>query len=135
MKDPDSNGGRLTNLARRWRKRLTQAQPEAGSQETFFPPPWPPKGSSDVATATAAEPGLGGKVLTQVVSLLLPPGATTFSALAEKFGYSVMRDVIFSNIREFYPDIAAHYIHKHREKVARMAANDAAQSLIQSGVR
>jgi hypothetical protein len=46
-----------------------------------------------------------------------------------------MRDVIFSNIREFYPDIAAHYIHKHREKVARMAANDAAQSLIQSGVR
>jgi hypothetical protein len=80
--------------------------------------------------------GLGGKVLTQVVSrYYYPPGATTFGALAEKFGYSVMRDVIFSNIREFYPDIAAHYIHKHREKVARMAANDAAQSLIQSGVR
>jgi exodeoxyribonuclease V len=51
MKDPDSNGGRLTNLARRWRKRLTQAQPEADSQETFFSPPPPAKGSSVVATA------------------------------------------------------------------------------------
>jgi hypothetical protein len=44
-----------------------------------------------------------------------------------------MRDVIFSNIREFYPDIAAHYIRKHREKVARLAAADAAQSSIQTG--
>jgi hypothetical protein len=36
-----------------------------------------------------------------------------------------MRDVIFSTIREFYPDIAAHYIRKHREKLARLAAKDA----------
>jgi len=87
-------------------------------------------------TQTPNIAGLGGKILTQVVSrYYYPPGATTFGALAEKFGYSVMRDVIFSNIREFYPDIAAHYISKHREKVARIAANDAAQSLIQSGVR
>jgi exodeoxyribonuclease-5 len=56
MKDPDSNGGRLTNFARRWRKRLTQAQPEADSQETFFSPPSPPEGSSDGAAANAAEP-------------------------------------------------------------------------------
>jgi hypothetical protein len=27
-----------------------------------------------------------------------------------------MRDVAFASIREFYPDIAAHYIRKHREK-------------------
>jgi hypothetical protein len=39
---------------------------------------------------------------------------------ATKFGYSVVRDVIFSNIREFYPDIPAHNISKHREKVARI---------------
>lgn len=79
--------------------------------------------------------GLGGKVLTQVISRsYYPPGSTDFGALAEKFGYSVMRDVIFSNIREFYPDIAAHYIRKHREKVARMAANDAAQSSTQTSV-
>lgn len=68
--------------------------------------------------------GLGGKVLTQVISrYYYPPSATTFGVLASKFGYSVMRDVIFTSIREFYPDIAAHYIHKHREKVARQAAS------------
>ncbi|MGH9595189.1 MAG: hypothetical protein ACRD3K_00180 [Edaphobacter sp.] len=67
--------------------------------------------------------GLGGKVLTQVISrYYYPPSATDFGSLAEKFGYSVMRDVMFSNIREFYPDIATHYIRKHREKVARLAA-------------
>jgi hypothetical protein len=69
--------------------------------------------------------GLGGKVLTQVISrYYYPSSATSFSVLASKFGYSVMRDVAFSSIREFYPDIAAHYVRKHREKVARMAAQD-----------
>ncbi len=80
--------------------------------------------------------GLGGKVLTQYISrYYYPPGSSDFSVLATKFGYSAMRDVIFSSIREFYPDIAAHYINKHREKVARLAANDAAQSSLQSEVR
>jgi hypothetical protein len=79
--------------------------------------------------------GLGGKLLTQVISrTYYPAGSTDFGVLAEKFGYSVMRDVIFSSIREFYPDIAAHYIRKHRENVARIAASDAAQSSIQTGV-
>ncbi len=55
MKDPDSNGGRLTNLARRWRKQLTQPQPEAGSQETFFTPP-PAKGNSVGTTAIVPLP-------------------------------------------------------------------------------
>ena len=36
-----------------------------------------------------------------------------------------MRDVMFSSIREFYPDAAAHYIRKHREKMARLAERDA----------
>jgi hypothetical protein len=64
--------------------------------------------------------GLGGKVLTQVISRYYYPSSTTsFDALATKFGYSVMRDVAFSAIREFYPDIAAHYIRKHREKLLR----------------
>ncbi len=74
--------------------------------------------------------GLGGKVLTQVVSrYYYPSSATSFGVLATKFGYSVMRDVAFSSIREFYPDVAAHYIKKHREKMARQAAqtNGAAQ--------
>jgi hypothetical protein len=71
--------------------------------------------------------GLGAKVTTQFVSrYYYPSSATTFPALATKFGYSVMRDVIFSTIREFYPDIAAHFIKKHREKMAALAAKDAA---------
>jgi hypothetical protein len=71
--------------------------------------------------------GLGGKVLTQIVSrTYYPSSATSFDVLATKFGYSVMRDVAFSSIREFYPDIAAHYIRKHREKVARQQQQQAA---------
>jgi hypothetical protein len=70
--------------------------------------------------------GLGGKVLTQIVSReYYPPGATSFGVLATKFAYSAMRDIAFTSIREFYPDIAAHYIRKHREKVARLAAQSA----------
>jgi hypothetical protein len=70
--------------------------------------------------------GLGGKVLTQIVSReYYPPGATSFSVLATKFAYSAMRDMAFTGIREFYPDIAAHYVRKHREKVARIAAQNA----------
>ena len=70
--------------------------------------------------------GLGGKVLTQVVSrTYYPPSATSFPVLASKFGYSVMRDVMFSSIREFYPDVAAHFIRKHRDKMARLAAQTA----------
>ncbi len=73
--------------------------------------------------------GLGGKVLTQVVSRnYYPTGATSFSVLATKFGYSAMRDIAFSSIREFYPDAAAHFIRKHREKAARLAARDAAST-------
>jgi hypothetical protein len=62
MKDPDSNGGRLTNLARRWRKRLTHAQPEADSQETFFSPPPSAKGSNVVATAIVPVPAVSPPV-------------------------------------------------------------------------
>jgi hypothetical protein len=62
--------------------------------------------------------GLGGKVLTQIVSRqYYPAGSTDFSVLATKFAYSAMRDIAFSSIREFYPDIAAHYIRKHQQKL------------------
>ncbi|MGB7134933.1 MAG: hypothetical protein WBD46_06575, partial [Acidobacteriaceae bacterium] len=71
--------------------------------------------------------GLGGKAITQYVSrYYYPPSAATFGVLATKFGYSVMRDVAFSSVREFYPDLAAHYVHKHREKQAQVAAKRAA---------
>jgi hypothetical protein len=67
--------------------------------------------------------GLGGQVLTQVISrYYYPSSATDFSALATKFGYSVMRDVASTAFREFYPTIAAHYIRVHREKIAAREA-------------
>jgi len=67
--------------------------------------------------------GLLGKAATQYISkYYYPPSVGTVGALAEKFGYSVMRDVAFSSVREFYPDVAAHYVRKHQEKVARRAA-------------
>ncbi len=67
--------------------------------------------------------GLGGKVLTQVISRnYYPSSATDFSTLATKFGYSVMRDVAFTSIREFYPDVAAYYRRRHQAKLAAIAA-------------
>jgi hypothetical protein len=70
--------------------------------------------------------GLGGKVLTQVVSRwYYPASAASFPVLATKFSYSVMRDVIFSSIREFYPDVAAHFVRKHQAKMAARAAQQA----------
>ena len=70
--------------------------------------------------------GLGGKVLAQVISkTYYPAGATSFSVLATKFAYASMRDMAFTAVREFYPDIAAHYVRKHHEKLAREAAKDA----------
>ena len=73
--------------------------------------------------------GLGGKVLTQYISRnYYPAGTSDLSVLATKFAYAAMRDIAFSSIREFYPDIAAHYIRKHREKMARIANANAGQS-------
>jgi len=78
--------------------------------------------------------GLGGKVLTQIVSRqYYPAGSSDFGVLAEKFGYSAMRDVIFTSIREFYPDIAAHYIRKHRAKMASRAIAQAASQAPAAG--
>jgi hypothetical protein len=75
---------------------------------------------------TPAFATLGGKALAQYISrFYYPSSSEDFGVLATKFGYSVMRDVGFSAIREFYPDVAAHYIRKHRKKVALQAARDA----------
>jgi len=70
--------------------------------------------------------GLGGKVLAQLVSReYYPTGATSFGVLATKFAYASMRDISFTAIREFYPDVAGHYARKYHEKMARLAAKDA----------
>jgi exodeoxyribonuclease V len=78
MKDPDSNGGRLTNLARRWRKRPTEAQPDADFQETFFAPPPRLEGSNEAATAAVVVPAAP----TAVEELPTDPELTTDQAEA-----------------------------------------------------
>ena len=55
MKDPDPKRGRLTNLARRWRRRLTQLQPNEDSQDTFFSPSTPPERRNDLAQSGSCE--------------------------------------------------------------------------------
>jgi hypothetical protein len=80
--------------------------------------------------------GLGGKVLTQIVSReYYPTGATSFGVLAEKFGYATMRDIAFTSVREFYPDIAGHYVRKHHEKQARLAAQQSARDAAAAGTK
>src|SRR5579871_5315492 len=78
MKDPDSNGGRLTNLARRWRKRLPQAQSETDSQETFFSQRPPANESTFVATAV----GPVSAVPTPIEESSIDPELTTDQAEA-----------------------------------------------------
>lgn len=80
-------------------------------------------------TKTPNIAGLGSKAITQYVSrYYYPPSAATIGVLATKFGYSVMRDVAFCSVREFYPDLAAHYVRKHQQKVARQAAKRATET-------
>lgn len=80
-------------------------------------------------TPTPNIANLGGKALTQIISqYYYPDGSSSQGVLIEKFGYSVMRDVGFSAIREFYPDVAAHYVRKYHERLAREAARDAQTS-------
>jgi hypothetical protein len=58
--------------------------------------------------------GLGGKVAAQAISpYYYPPGSSPFGVLATKFGYACARDIGFTVFREFYPDMAIHFLHRH----------------------
>jgi hypothetical protein len=64
--------------------------------------------------------GLSAKILTQIISrTYYPAGSTDFGVLATKFGYATMRDISFTAVREFYPDIAGHVVRVHKEKLLR----------------
>jgi hypothetical protein len=55
-----------------------------------------------------------GRALAQGISATYYPSADrTFSALATKWGYSLMRDACTNTFREFWPDIATHVLHRH----------------------
>lgn len=58
--------------------------------------------------------GLGGKIGSQFVSrTYYPPSSEPFSVLATKFSYSCARDIGFTVFREFYPDMAIHFLHRN----------------------
>ena len=74
--------------------------------------------------------GLGGKILAQYISrFYYPKNSSGFSVLATKFAYGAARDIGFQSLREFYPDVAAHYIRKHREKVAEQQSERDVESV------
>ena len=73
--------------------------------------------------------GLGGKVLTQYISRFYYPANTAdFGTLAQKFGYSVARDIGFTALREFYPDYVGYQARKRQRRAASQSAMAAAAS-------
>jgi hypothetical protein len=55
-----------------------------------------------------------GKGIAQGISTTYYPSSDrTASALAEKYGYAILRDVTTNTFREFWPDIAVHVLHRH----------------------
>jgi len=55
-----------------------------------------------------------GRGIAQGISLAYyPSGTRTAGALASKYGWAIGRDVLTNVFREFWPDIAAHVLHRH----------------------
>lgn len=64
------------------------------------------------STINGAE--LIGRGIAQGISLTYyPTSSRTASAIAEKYGYALMRDAATNAFREFWPDIAAHVFTRH----------------------
>ena len=50
----------------------------------------------------------------KAISLAYYPSKTrTLEAIASKYGYAIGRDALTNIFREFWPDIAAHVLHRH----------------------
>jgi hypothetical protein len=55
-----------------------------------------------------------GRAMAQGISAsYYPSQSRTLGALASKFGYAVGRDALTNTVREFWPDIATHILHRH----------------------
>jgi hypothetical protein len=55
-----------------------------------------------------------GRGMAQGISLSYYPSQTrTPTQIAEKYGYAILRDAMTNAFREFWPDIAAHVLHRH----------------------
>lgn len=57
-----------------------------------------------------------GRGISQAISLTYYPSSDqNLGPFAEKYGYAVGRDALTNTFREFWPDIDAHFIHRHRQ--------------------
>jgi hypothetical protein len=66
-------------------------------------------------TFNAAE--LFGRGISQGISLTYYPSADqSVGPFMEKYGYALGRDALTNVFREFWPDIDAHFIHRHRPR-------------------
>lgn len=63
-------------------------------------------------TINASE--LLGRGIAQGISISYYPSSdTSAGAIAEKYGYAILRDAATNTFREFWPDIATHVLHRH----------------------
>ena len=64
-------------------------------------------------TVNASE--LMGRAIAQGIGTTYYPSSdTSAGALAEKWGYAIMRDALTNTFREFWPDIATHVLHRNK---------------------
>ncbi|MBZ5607111.1 MAG: hypothetical protein LAP38_02550 [Acidobacteriia bacterium] len=55
-----------------------------------------------------------GRGIAQGISIAYYPSKTrTVDAIASKYAYAILRDALTNAFREFWPDIAAHVLHRH----------------------
>ena len=56
---------------------------------------------------------LGRGIAQGISTAYYPPSDRTVGALALKYGYALGRDALTNIVREFWPDIATHVLHRH----------------------
>ena len=56
---------------------------------------------------------LGRGIAQGISTTYYPSSDTSAGALAEKWGYAIMRDALTATFREFWPDIATHVLHRN----------------------
>ena len=55
-----------------------------------------------------------GRGIAQAISVTYyPPQSRTAGPVARKYGFAIARDALTNVFREFWPDIAAHVLHRH----------------------
>ena len=59
---------------------------------------------------------LGRGIAQGISTLYYPSQDRTAAEVATKYGYALMRDALTNVFREFWPDIAAHVLHRHSKE-------------------